>query len=65
MVLALKWIKKNAVYFNGDPNNITVGGESAGAASVSLLAVSPKLKGHLMQLTANQSEFLCQTDHLL
>lgn len=32
--LALKWVKNNVKYFGGDPNNISIGGESAGANSV-------------------------------
>ncbi|VDM25539.1 unnamed protein product [Toxocara canis] len=42
---AIRWLKANAQNFGGDPNLITLGGESAGAASVSLLAISPKTKG--------------------
>lgn len=38
---ALKWIKGNIAYFGGDPNNVTLAGESAGAALVSALCTSP------------------------
>jgi para-nitrobenzyl esterase len=37
IVLALKWVRENIAEFNGDPNNVTVFGESGGAAKVSTL----------------------------
>lgn len=42
--LALEWIQRNIKQFNGDPNKVTVMGESAGAAAVSALALSPLTK---------------------
>ncbi len=44
-IKALEWVNKNASYFGGDKNNITVAGESAGSSSVSALCVSPLAKG--------------------
>jgi len=38
---ALKWINKNIDQFGGDPNNITIFGQSAGAGSVQTLCASP------------------------
>ena len=40
-VAALRWVRKNIGAFGGDPHKITIGGESAGALSVSALMASP------------------------
>lgn len=44
MVLALQWVKQNIRQFNGDENNVTIFGDSAGAAAVNLLMLSPLSK---------------------
>lgn len=45
MIAALKWIQRNIVHFNGDPNQVTIDGHSAGGCSVGLLLMSPLAKG--------------------
>jgi len=44
-IAALKWVKENIAAFGGDPNNITVFGQSAGAGSTGLLMVVPATHG--------------------
>lgn len=45
IVLALKWVKKNINVFGGDPDNVTIFGNSAGGAAVHYLTLSPMSKG--------------------
>ena len=40
-IMALNWVKKNIAGFGGNPDQITIGGESAGGISVTILLTSP------------------------
>lgn len=51
-IYALKYIKENIAGFGGDPDNVTVFGESAGGGSVSLLPLIPEAKGLFRRIIA-------------
>lgn len=44
-IAALDWVQKNIAMFGGNPHNVTIAGQSAGAASVNDLIMSPMAKG--------------------
>lgn len=44
-IAALKWVKRNIASFGGDPNNVTIFGESAGAIMIGAIVGSPQAKG--------------------
>jgi para-nitrobenzyl esterase len=45
IVAALEWVRDNVANFGGDPNNVTIFGQSGGAGKVSTLLAMPPAKG--------------------
>lgn len=57
-IQALHWVNENIASFGGDPTRITVGGQSAGAYSVTALLLSPLAKGLFSQAIAQSGSIL-------
>ncbi len=45
LIAALQWVQRNAAAFGGDPQNVTIFGQSAGAWAVNKLMISPLARG--------------------
>ncbi|XP_002070360.3 esterase B1 [Drosophila willistoni] len=58
-VLALRWIKQHIEHFNGDANNITLFGQSAGAASVHFMMCMPEAKDLFHKAIMMSGSMLC------
>ena len=54
-VMALEWVKNNIQAFGGNPNTITIMGESAGSYSVTYHMLSPLSKGLFHRIIAQSS----------
>ncbi len=56
-IAALQWINKNISGFGGDPDNVTIDGQSAGSMSVNCLVASPVAKGLFKKAIAESGSF--------
>ena len=54
-IAALRWVHENIAAFGGDPDNVTIAGESAGASCVNALCVSPLTEGLFRRAIAESS----------
>ncbi|XP_066469166.1 acetylcholinesterase-like [Tiliqua scincoides] len=57
--LALSWLRENIAAFGGDPNRLTLGGQSAGAASVGFHLLSPASQHLFAQATLQSGAAVC------
>ena len=57
-IKALEWVNKNIKEFGGNPQNITIAGESAGSSSVNALCASPLSKGLFKRAIAESSSLV-------
>ncbi|MFJ8754559.1 carboxylesterase/lipase family protein [Streptomyces sp. NPDC102441] len=60
-VAALRWVRENIAAFGGDPGNVTVAGQSSGAASVACLMVMARARGLFHRAIVHSAASPCYT----
>ena len=60
---AMRWVQRNIAAFGGDPGNVTIAGESAGAGSVCMHLLAPQATSGLLQKAIIQSAACMQRMH--
>jgi para-nitrobenzyl esterase len=58
LIAALKWVRRNIAQFGGDPNNVTIYGESGGGGKVSVLLAMPEAKGLFHRAIIQSGSFI-------
>src|SRR5580658_1878609 len=58
MVAGLEWVKRNIGAFGGDPNNVTIFGESAGGTAVCLLMIVPQAEGLFQKVISESAAWM-------
>ena len=64
-ILAMTWMHENIAAFGGDPNKVTIAGESAGGASIVNMLAAPAVKGMFRQAIAQSGLPNCVISHEL